>query len=161
LAVGEVHLSTNRIRLVLTCSALGENGVAIDFVQHYGWLVADIAAAGWLERLSPEQTGAFTDALAGLYKMAGVDLVREQVDACLGPTVAGWEIRDQALLVYGKDGRERRCDLTEQPEERLQFRLRAIPWEEWVQRWEADQAGHQPPEFTWGRVCLLPEARIT
>ena len=40
---------------------------------------------GWLDQLAPVQRGTLANALAGFYKLAGVDLVREQLDAHLPP----------------------------------------------------------------------------
>ncbi len=95
-------------------SGQGEASIHIDLEEHSGRLVAGISAFaepehpdpngaaqpvhGWLDRLPLEQVRAFTDALAGFYKAAGVDLVREQVPTLL-PAGAWFAIDDRGLVV--------------------------------------------------------------
>jgi hypothetical protein len=81
--VGAIHLATRRIRIELTCAELGDDALAIDFEENSGWLAARIARPGWIRQLTPTQRRTLTDALAGFYKLAGVDLVHEQIDFAL------------------------------------------------------------------------------
>ena len=134
---------------------------------------------GWLDRLPLEQVRAFTDALAGFYKAAGVDLVREQVETLL-PTGAWFTFDDRGLVVetgrqfeqgavydlhgdgelspaplYGASAALSRT----LPADRLIFQRMPIRWEDWAEAWERDQAGkgHKPPLVRgcsccrWGR----------
>ena len=45
-------------------------------------------------------TDSLRDALTGLYKLAGVDLVREQVEAWLGQSRFGYDITAEGLVVW-------------------------------------------------------------
>lgn len=74
-AVGDVHLATNRIRAELCCAALGGEGVLLDFESSDGGLTAAVARPGWLAGLGEAHRAAFADALAGLFKKAGADRV--------------------------------------------------------------------------------------
>ena len=81
LTAGEIKIGTNRIRLEL-CGP--QASVHVDFEEHAGWLVAGLPRLvawndTWLAQLTPEQALAFRDALAGFYKLAGVEVVREQI----------------------------------------------------------------------------------
>jgi hypothetical protein len=106
LQVAEVSLATNRIRLFLACPGLAEEKLALDLEERSGSLVACLSEPGWLGHLTPEQTWTFRDAVAGFYKMAGVDvvgaeppaqeLVFNQVPIRWVDWVDVWE-RDQAM----------------------------------------------------------------
>ncbi len=191
LHVGRVRLASNRIRAELICAGRGA-GVHIDLEEHSGWLVAGIAvfaetetpllngpvhpSHGWLDRLPLEQVRAFTDALAGFYKAAGVDLVREQVETLL-PAGAWFTFDERGLVVetgrrfeqgavydlhgdgelppaplYGASAALSRT----LPADRLLFQRMPIHWEDWAEAWERDQAGkgHKPPLMRG--VQLLP-----
>ena len=56
-----------------------------------GWLVAGVTAAGWVDRLLPPQRQVLVTAMIGLYKSAGVDLVRQQIERAVPP--AGGVVR--------------------------------------------------------------------
>jgi hypothetical protein len=77
LKVAFIHLATCRIRIELACAALDEDRFVLDFDEEAGKLIVGIRQAGWLDRLQRPRRKAFLDALIGLYKLAGVDGVRE------------------------------------------------------------------------------------
>jgi hypothetical protein len=85
--VTDIRLGTNRIRFELRCPTLGGENVCLDFEEHTGQLIAGITilrgsvADTCLPRLQPAQTAALVDALAGFCKLAGVDLLRESMNA--------------------------------------------------------------------------------
>ncbi len=99
LSVGEIQLGTNRILLELYSPNLGEQSLWIALEEHAGWLVAAVHERGWLDRLSRRQRRTLANALAGFYKLAGVDLVREQLEAQLQPTAHVYEIDERGLVV--------------------------------------------------------------
>ena len=75
--VGEIHLSTNRVRVQLR-SYLDDPdspGVALEFDERHDALIAAIVGPGWLNRLSEDQTRVLNLALIGLLKKCGVDWV--------------------------------------------------------------------------------------
>jgi hypothetical protein len=172
LALGEVWLGTNRIRVELCCPALAGASVLIDFDHLGGWLVASIARAGWLDSLSAPQRAAFASALTGLYKRAGVDLVWQHLEAVL-PRGAVIDVRHDGLFVWQDAERTRGVvyDL-EQPDEAprvvgpggldvpghsrdVLFSAWPVTWAAWVEWWEYDQAG-KPCEPLVPGVVLLP-----
>src|SRR5262249_23092196 len=63
----------------LACPDLSAETVAVTIAHRSGWLVAGVHGPGWLPLLSGPQRAALATALAGLYKLAGVDLTREQI----------------------------------------------------------------------------------
>ena len=63
---------------MIACPAIAPENLVLAMEERSGWLVAGIAESGWLDEVSPKQEGALVDALAGFYKMAGIDLIREQ-----------------------------------------------------------------------------------
>jgi hypothetical protein len=152
--LGEVRAGTNRIRFELRCPDVGPAAVQIDFEEHSGWLVAGVAQAGWLGHLTEEQGRTFTNALAGYYKAAGVDLVREQIAAVLPPG-ATYAVDDHGLTVwpggdtpatYDLEGpllvpRPPLADLPSLAAEQVLFSAAPISWDEWVEVWELDRAG--------------------
>jgi hypothetical protein len=176
LEVGKVALGSNRVRVELCCPRLGSAGVWVTFEELSGWLVAGVAEPGWLGELNPEQTQAITAALAGLYKMSGVDLVREQVEASLGPKAVSYDMTGDGLVVWPGNGegceviyplrdgapiepRTSACPPEGLPvldASRLLFRDVPVTWVEWVDGWERDQAGKGPPPEMLPDVRLLP-----
>src|SRR5207253_3790010 len=97
LGVGEVHLSTNRIRLEFTAGA-GEPAW-LEWEDRSGWLVAGWYGIGFLADLPPGPLREFENALAYLHRRAGADLLREQVHAAL-PPAAHFDVSPKGLLVW-------------------------------------------------------------
>ncbi len=185
LALGEVHLSAKRI--VVEVSRLGHPGpaVRIAFEEHSGWLVAGIAASGWLEELDKPARHAFASALAGLYRMAGVDLVREAIGFVLeakgavdDASTTEYDFRDDGIIVY-LDPLEPvevlyllrpepggapplvtlgHSDVTppEIDPRRLIFADVPILWTRWVAVWEGDRHGHDHPAHLVASLPMLP-----
>ncbi len=83
LEVGQVELASNRISVELTLAGHPDRTVWLDFEECAGWMVAHVRDVGWLGHLGEEQALALNTALAALYKLAAVDLVREQLQTNL------------------------------------------------------------------------------
>lgn len=83
LSVGHIELSTNRVLLTIDNSDYPAEPVEIHFAEQSGWLIANVAHQGWLQELTDEDRAVFRTALAGLYELGAVDLVREQVESQL------------------------------------------------------------------------------
>jgi hypothetical protein len=153
-AVGQVHLATNRIRIELVHADFPVQPVEVEIEHRHGWLMARVRNNGWLENISAEQLRAFCLCLAGLYKRADVDLVREQLQWVLDAPTASLELTPEGLSVrpdlHGEPTfhplREHRDD-PEAPEsaQRLLFTRAPILWERWVACWEKDQDGEGQP----------------
>jgi hypothetical protein len=179
LEVAEVRLGTNRVEVHLASGATPGAPLVVRFEEQSGWLVAGIAQAGWLEALDYPAREAFGDALAGLYKRAGVDLVREQLAATLGGLP--YDIADRGLLVWPEaDYRLEVCyplrphrTLRAQGDgdptgaapralapESVLFSHHDLTWDGWVEVWRRDQRGegHQPAALPG--VILPPRPRF-
>jgi hypothetical protein len=148
LKVQHIHLATRRITVELVCPPLGEETMRIALEHHDGLLVVGIAQAGFLCRATRDQRKTFLDALAGFYKLAGADLVREQIAAQL-PWLHDYRLTAAGLLPL--DTPERLIPL-----EGLRFRDRPILWQDWVELWERDQQGEGHSKPLLPGVCLLP-----
>lgn len=154
LEVGAITMASNRIRIALSCPSMGEAPAEVSFEEQSGWLLGSVTRSGFLDALDDEQRIVFENALAGLYKVAGVDLVRERVTACLGSTP--YDIMDEGLLlwpegswttevVYDLDGRGKlrpRRRTGDAPAPTLEARdllYRNVPllWADWVAAWAA------------------------
>ena len=171
LFVGAVQAATNRIRIKIACTdhniltgpghQPGENGAVpapafeIVFEEQTGRLVGGVAQSGWLEHLGDEERRTVADALAGFYKLAGVDLVREQVATVL-PQDAAWSMDGDWLVVWqsGRIVDYRLNDASALPWDRVLFSRAPLKWADWVEAWQRDQdgKGHEPP--------LLPDVRF-
>jgi hypothetical protein len=162
LELQEIELATNRVRLELACPELAAETVSVRFDHRAGWLVAGVRGPGWLPRLTEGQRQALATALAGLYKLAGVDLTREQIADSLAPaklpyriTLSGLEVcpgadgswqavyplGDGAVLRPVAAGGGQVASLPVLERNRLLFRETPIRWAEWVEAWQRDQAG--------------------
>lgn len=74
-AVGHSQLATNQIGIELLCPGLAPGSCRLVFLNRGGRLVARLDGPGWLAAIEPGPRAAFANALAGLYKRAGVDVV--------------------------------------------------------------------------------------
>ena len=202
---GRVHLvaveaGSNRIRLQLACSFaenlslehagerqesphaeesahLGKGTLELHFEEQAGWLIAHVHRAGWLARLADDQLAVFTTALLGFYHKAGVDLVREQMEACFVPTCPPYDIGGEGLIVWPGQGYDTEViyNLGEEPvlhprlkdgqppaglpsptADELIFKRQPITWNAWVAAWELDQAGKGNPQKMLPQVRVLP-----
>lgn len=183
LSAGHVALASNRIRLELKHPDFPEDPVWLDVEDRSGWLVAGVRSPGWLTRVTSAQRQAVETALAGLYKLAGIDLIREQIDAlrprevsCYdltptdlvfwvhqrGDTAVYYELinPEQELPAHNDEGEP----LPEWPAldaRRLIFNRVPIAWEQWVSTWQKDQDGGMPTVPFEAQVKLLPAPRVS
>ncbi len=180
LEVEEVHIGSNRIRVALRCGKLDAQPTWIVFEEQSGWLLASLSAQGWWRRLDAHHRQVFRDALAGLYKLAGAHLVRQQIEAAFPwPQVAYdldrgrlvvWPSEDYAceaeypleepgkkLVPYCRDPQLRLKLPVLAPEEVL-FTRHPVRWGDWVRLWDRlDQHPLEPPAPLLPSVPLLPD----
>ncbi len=150
LHIGEIHIATNRIRIELAGPA---SSIHVEFEEHGGWLLAGLTCSSacpqsWLSHLSPKQGMAFRDALAGFYKLAGIDVVRERIESQLPPGVV-YDLTEQGLVVWPGPGHngEAIYDLKAGPQaDALLYSSTPIRWADWVETWQRDHdgKGHDP-----------------
>lgn len=74
---GSIHLATNLIRIELIADDDDAPGPWIELEETEGHLTAAIRRTGWLDRLDVHDRRVLADALAGLYKLSGVDRLRQ------------------------------------------------------------------------------------
>jgi hypothetical protein len=176
---GRVRLATNRIEVELVLSGDSRPPLWLRFDDFSGWLNAAIHDPGWLADLADEDRSRFNAALAGFYKRAGVDLVREQLEVSLGPAAADAELSgDQLLLTESGESAPSVAYRLRSTSPRLAplalsgsssgawptpardevvFADAPIEWDRWVQTWTNGAAEHEPlQEQDYPRV--LPTA---
>ena len=144
----EPRLATNRARMPFAVAGRGGE-LVVAFEQREGWLIASVESRGWLDGMDDRQRGAWADALAGLYKSAGVHVVREQAGPLLNDPA--FDAADDALVAGGS-----RYDYDQDaavlrgpgdaavPRAEALFADADVTWEAWVERWEEDRAGKTP-----------------
>jgi hypothetical protein len=174
LSVQHVVLASNRIRVALANDGHEEKPVRLEIELRAGWLVAHIADPGWLGELGDEQRRALTTALAQVYKLAGIDLVREMLNANLPSSTAGYDFTPAGLRVWRehsqatynlRDGLVRiRPQVSDAPggewpvfgRKQLVFAEQALTWKQCVRCWEQDGSGGGHPQLLGPDVRLLP-----
>jgi hypothetical protein len=147
---GEVGLGTNRIRVELRCRDVADPPLCIDVNEEGGRLVAGVSRAGWLPRLTGCRRRALADALTGFYHLAGVDLVREEVEALL-PAGSSYGATEAGLVAWPASGAGGEAVYPLTPgagaapdgwpaleARELLFSARPVLWADWVEAWEQD-----------------------
>lgn len=108
-ALSRIDIGSNRVQMTIVCPSVGSAPATIRFELQSGWIVGGLAEPGWITQLDAAQRRIFEIALAGFYKLSGVDILREQLSAALkpdeGPTPP-YDIADEGLVVWPGDGFE-------------------------------------------------------
>lgn len=175
LRVEHVVLSPARISLDIGCEAMGPSPLKLSFEEQSGFLIADVLDVGFLPRLgdaSAPRRIAFATALLGLYKLAGVDLVRSHIAGVL-PDTARFDVSERGLVVWDEGfTREQvyplRLDDTALyatggegrpvPTERIAFRRRGVKWSDWSRAWSDAQSTRALRDQVLGEQLLLPRS---
>jgi hypothetical protein len=155
-----IHLATNRIRVELCHPEEVDNSLWLEIAECSGWLVGRIMRPGWLCEVPREQRQVFALALAGLYKLAGVTIVGEQLAGEM-PALP-FRLTCEGLAVWSRDGDEAEAfydlrngtmaqasvthgqflaPLPALDVRRVLFANEPITWRQWVSAWDRDQAG--------------------
>jgi hypothetical protein len=110
IALDHVEVGSNRVQIALVCPGAGPDPATIRFELQSGWLVAGIPAPGWIARLTGDQRQIVEIVLAGFYKLAAVDLVREQLEHALQTRPDAppppYDLADEGLVVWPARGFE-------------------------------------------------------
>ncbi len=179
--VAQVILSCARIRVELAHAEYPKEAVYISMEQQYGYLLGAVQEAGWVAHLNVEQHRTLTTALAGLYKLAGVDFVREQLKAVLPPSHSGYQLTAHHLIVWTdrasgqgvaydlRDRGEQLAPRTLNPAEpgpapaldarQLLYSRLPITWERWNECWQRDQKGDGPSRVVQPGLSVLAGER--
>lgn len=164
--VDDIHLASSRVRVLLGCSQLGSEPLEIVFERQAAWLVAGIAKPGWLTQLSADNRQLLANALAGLYKLAGADLIRQQIEALLPLPGCVHKITERGLVLSPdaacevevtydlEEGEtlhpcfssESSCPAPALIRSDLVFSAQPIAWQAWVAAWEAVCDGDSDPK---------------
>lgn len=158
ITVTRVELTVRRIIVVLSHAHFTARPVQIEFEFRYNALIAGITQTGWLDQLDTVQLHAFAAALASLYKLSGVDIVREQVRNNLPADATRWDVGPEGLLIWqdaqsppmiyslrdmGRPGffRWLRSRNMVDPR-RLVFARQPLIWSQWLANWDDRASGN-------------------
>lgn len=175
-AIASIELSTNRIRARLVLEGRPGEPWGLSFEEQAGWLLAGSTGPGWVRDLPDDARRTLGLALAGLYKLAGVDLVREQVREALRPPEAEYEVVPRGLLAWPPDrpgspvlielhdpARPARsacpADVVSFDPARNPFPRVGIAWDQWVELWRREESGQGLPPTPGPGPVLPPEGR--
>ena len=170
-------VGSNRVEIALACPGLGAEPVVIRIEHQAGWLLAGLYRRGWLDHVGDHRRFVFETALCGFYKLCGVGLVREQIDAALGtgtPAVPAYHVRDDALRVWPRDRfdveiayslRSNRLKpkidgaaydgaVPALAGRKAVFRRQPLRWSAWVTAWQRIALGEQVPPLVPGPSLL-------
>ena len=127
--------------------------MTIDFEEQGGWILGGLRGTAFLDDLSPDKRSDLNNALAGLYSLCGVELIRERIESSLGSPRPPYDIREDVLMLWpgGDYAREETRPLGER---KPAF---DIPWQDWVECWEAAARGVEPRPDLVGGERLLPQ----
>ncbi len=179
---GEIRLATNRIDVQFLRGDAEPAWLTIE--ERGGWLIGGLRRRGWIDELGPDEKRVWEAALAGTYKRAAVDLVREQLDAGIGSRPNWYDISAAGIALYTNGSpsarvlyplRRGRTSITPEGEsvkdrsdwpvlrrEKIVFADTTITWVEWVAFWSSphDQRPEPPgvlpgPEPLVSRVATL------
>jgi hypothetical protein len=165
--VGEVALASNMVRINFLDADHPGSVFRLAIAEESGVLVARVEELGWVPQLPAERLATLTWGVTGLYKLAGVNVVQEQLQVDLPPGTT-WRIAEHGLVLRSPGQSEQRVfDFHEMavPEEGdsaallpslpLIFALWPVTWESWVAGWEGERGSRvvgAPP------VPVLPGA---
>lgn len=178
-SVKNIELGSNRMRVELACEPFSKAACVITFEEQSGLLVASVPEPGFVDVLpQPDARALFENALAGFYRIAGVDLVREQIRAALGSDVS-YDVADEGLVVWPDE--HYRTELVyrldagmsgpvvepvvrgdapkNQPKpldlRKVLFRDQHVSWNDWVAAWREDRPASEPiPRVLFGATIL-------
>jgi hypothetical protein len=178
LSVGRVALAPQRIRIEIRHADHPAEPMWLEWEEHGDRLVAGIPQPGWLAEMPERQREAMAAGLAGLYKLAGVDLVREQVRASVPAGAADFDVagRDLVLWCTPRQVPAVLYDLDtpkgplppRTPEgapaggwppldpARVLYSRAPLTWQRWVSYWSGDADGKVTPPLFSPAVQLLP-----
>jgi len=101
LSLGKIELASNRVKVELRCQTVSEEAAVLVFDEQSGFLLAQVPTLGFIDSLGIVDRIVMENGLAGLYKMVGVDMVREQISQLLNG--AAYDIENHGLVVWPDD----------------------------------------------------------
>ena len=173
-----LRVGATAVKLRLAAAGTGRKLLHVVIAIQAGWLVADVLQAGWAGCLPPPERDLLTTALAGLYKSAGVELVRQQLLAAIPPQVPAFAVTHRGLAIWADDElAPRACydlrngeqvipqapggfpdpQLPALARRSLVFAEQEMTWDQWVEIWRQDSTGQARQPSIPIPVQLLPE----
>jgi hypothetical protein len=128
-AVHHVALGSNRVQIELVCPSVSPEPARIAIEHQSGWTVASLPERGWIDQLEEARRQIFELALAGFYKRAGVDLVREQLEQVIAAAdePLPYDISVEGLIVWPGHGYQTEAIYDLRAPHPMP-RLRGAPW---------------------------------
>jgi hypothetical protein len=174
-----VKTGTNGVWLTLGCSDMEEitTDLRIVIEVESGWLVAGVAEAGWSHRLASDQRQLLTLALLGLYKTAGVELARQQIESQFARPMPWYDIAPAGLILWPEGAEDvevlynlhenawiapqsirglARQSLPTVSRRQLVFSEVPIAWDDWVVVWNQISVNRNRLPESMASVCVLP-----
>ncbi len=99
LSVEHIHLGPGLVRFQLASAMADPDPLLIGLEVRSGWLLAGVTAPGWTQHLDDKKRRILSNAILGLYKTSGVDLVYQHLEAAL-PQQSQFTLSDTALVVW-------------------------------------------------------------
>jgi hypothetical protein len=180
LTVGHIELASNRLRVELINADHADRPARLEWYEQDGWLIAQLNERGWFDQIAEMPREAVTTALVGLYKLAGIDIVREQVHANVPRPISCFDLTAHDLVLwldrrhgtavlydlkdlYGRlrprtPDNERATDWPVLEAKRLIFSQMAITWDQWVESWQDQTPGDVVRLFRRLDVDVLPKS---
>lgn len=173
--LAQTSLAVNRVRVELRLDET-DGAMFIEFDARNGWLLGSLSGLDAIQQLSRDQREALAMAVAGLYKAAGVDLIRQEIENQLPSPPPLYDLDENQLVIWpsGMPKTTIRYELDDQlsttlytidgpvPPEipdvqipRVLFGQIPLAWSSWVETWEtlaARNAGGSPddlPDRLW------------
>jgi hypothetical protein len=109
LRLENVAVSTNRIVLNFAndcmnhgsgVSGQASGDLSIAFAEEAGWITASVLQSGWVDSLSGGSAVAVREALLGLYKLAGVDLLEEDLVNLVVPLSGRYDLAERQIKFW-------------------------------------------------------------
>jgi hypothetical protein len=175
-ATRHVRISSNRVQIELSCLSVSPDPARLVLEYQAGWMIAGIPEPGWIDRLDDAQRRLFELALAGFYKRAGIDLVREQLEQVIagdGPAPP-YDLAGEGLIVWPSHGYQTEAvyDLrAPAPAAALRgapwpgalpplggrhalYFQEPLRWDAWTDTWDHVARGDEPPSIVPGPSLL-------
>ena len=172
-----IRLGTNSVQLSLAVAEMAGGAACTSRLnRNRAGSLAGTAGPGWVDRLTPQQRQVLVTAILGLYKAAGIDLVRQQIESEFSPPAPWYDVSAEGLVVWPDEQRDVEVfyDLHEGPGSprravrglsrrrlptverwRLVFGAVPIDWDRWVEVWNEDIAGQGHPRDSIVPVRVL------
>ena len=170
-SLGSVRLGPTRIVFQIICLPLGTDPMQIFFEMRGGWILAGIEHRGWADALEPNLARLLSAALVGLYKAAGVEIVKEQIERLFVPHPILFELSPTELTVWTPAlgnmpttyDLSKKAPLSTVPTRPYPLLLTDLPvtWDAWVKVWDFSATESVRQHAEWAAIGVLPAATGT